>query len=493
MKPPRFEYHAPRALDEALALLARQGDRAKVLAGGQSLIPLLNFRLAHPEALVDINRIGDLAYVRANGDGLAIGALTRQHAVERSETVRARAPILAEACRFIGHLPIRHRGTIGGSLAHADPASELPAVMVALEAQLTARPRAGPAHRARGRVLRRARSPRRSSPASCSSRCGSPTSRGARAAPSWRWRAAPATSPSWAWRRSITLDASGRCERARIALCGVGPTPIRARARRGRAAGRRPRRARRSTRRRAAPPRPRARRPTCTARRTSAGSSPVTSPARPSRWRPSARQGAEHADDRADRPRRQRHPPRAERRAALAPGRRDPRHAGPHRHAHRLRARRLRHLHRAPRRRDRQVLPDAGRRRRRRRDPHGRGPGRRRRPQPAAGGLPRGAGAAVRVLHAGHADDRARAAAREPGAERAGDPRGHLRQPVPLHGLPGHRRGRPPRRRPAAGPPACRRAEETPWPRPSAGGSARTSRASRTRSSSPGAPPTPTT
>ena len=123
MKPPRFEYHAPRALDEALALLARQGDRAKVLAGGQSLIPLLNFRLSHPEALVDINRIGDLAYVRANGDGLAIGALTRQHAVERSETVRARAPILAEACRFIGHLPIRHRGTIGGSLAHADPAS----------------------------------------------------------------------------------------------------------------------------------------------------------------------------------------------------------------------------------------------------------------------------------------------------------------------------------------------------------------------------------
>ena len=137
MKPPRFEYHAPRAVDEALALLARQGDRAKVLAGGQSLIPLLNFRLAQPEALVDINRIVDLAYVRATADGLAIGALTRQHAVERSETVRARAPILAEACRFMGHLPIRHRGTIGGSLAHADPASELPAVMVALEAQLT--------------------------------------------------------------------------------------------------------------------------------------------------------------------------------------------------------------------------------------------------------------------------------------------------------------------------------------------------------------------
>ena len=136
MKPPRFEYHAPRALDEALTLLARHGEGAKVLAGGQSLIPLLNFRLAHPTALVDINRIGDLAYIRASADGLAIGALARQHAVETSPEVRARAPILAEACRFIGHLPIRHRGTIGGSLAHADPASELPAVMVALEAEL---------------------------------------------------------------------------------------------------------------------------------------------------------------------------------------------------------------------------------------------------------------------------------------------------------------------------------------------------------------------
>ena len=136
MKPPPFEY-APRAPStKRWPSLARHGDRAKVLAGGQSLVPLLNFRLAQPEVLVDINRVAELAYIR-HGDGLAIGALTRQHAVERSATVRGPLPILAEACRLIGHLPIRHRGTVGGSLAHADPASELPAVMVALEAELT--------------------------------------------------------------------------------------------------------------------------------------------------------------------------------------------------------------------------------------------------------------------------------------------------------------------------------------------------------------------
>ena len=138
MKPPPFEYAAPRKTDEALALLAQHGDRAKVLAGGQSLLPLLNFRLAQPEVLVDVNRVAELAYVRPANGGLAIGALTRQHALERSDAVRARLPIVAEACRLIGHLPIRHRGTLGGSLAHADPASELPAVMVALEAEMTA-------------------------------------------------------------------------------------------------------------------------------------------------------------------------------------------------------------------------------------------------------------------------------------------------------------------------------------------------------------------
>src|SRR5581483_4769006 len=143
MKPPAFDYLVPRTRDEALALLAEQGDHAKVLAGGQSLIPLLNFRLAEPEILVDINQLGELGAIRAWDGGVAIGALARQSAVERSELVRERLPVLAEATGLIGHLPIRHRGTLGGNLAHADPASELPAVMLALEAELVLASRGG--------------------------------------------------------------------------------------------------------------------------------------------------------------------------------------------------------------------------------------------------------------------------------------------------------------------------------------------------------------
>ena len=143
MKPPPFDYFDPARLDEALSLLASFNSSAKVLAGGQSLVPLLNFRLATPEVLVDVNRVAELAYVRPLESGVAIGALTRQHALERADVVRGRLPVLAEACRMIGHLPIRHRGTLGGSLAHADPAAELPAVMVALEAEMTAIGRGG--------------------------------------------------------------------------------------------------------------------------------------------------------------------------------------------------------------------------------------------------------------------------------------------------------------------------------------------------------------
>ncbi len=143
MKPPPFEYHAPTALEEALDLLAELGDEAKVLAGGQSLVPLLNFRLARPAHLVDLNRIADLAYVRAWDGGLAIGAMTRQRALERDHAVVERAPLLAQAVPHIGHVQIRNRGTIGGSLAHADPAAELPAVIAALDGQLVVRSSAG--------------------------------------------------------------------------------------------------------------------------------------------------------------------------------------------------------------------------------------------------------------------------------------------------------------------------------------------------------------
>jgi carbon-monoxide dehydrogenase medium subunit len=137
MKPAPFEYEAPESLPEALDLLARHGGEAKLLAGGQSLIPVMNFRLAQPALLVDLNRLSDLDYVqRSAAGGLAIGAMTRQRRLERDPLIAELAPLLHEAVPFIAHPQIRNRGTLGGSLAHADPAAELPAVAVALGARL---------------------------------------------------------------------------------------------------------------------------------------------------------------------------------------------------------------------------------------------------------------------------------------------------------------------------------------------------------------------
>jgi carbon-monoxide dehydrogenase medium subunit len=139
MKPPRFDYHAPRSIDEALSVLGRYGGDAKVLAGGQSLMPLLNFRLTRPAALVDLNRIPELSYIRERDGQVRFGAMTRQRAIEFSPVVAKRLPLLQEATRLVGHLPIRTRGTIGGSIAHADPSAEYPAVLTALEGEVVAR------------------------------------------------------------------------------------------------------------------------------------------------------------------------------------------------------------------------------------------------------------------------------------------------------------------------------------------------------------------
>lgn len=140
MRPPPFAYADPRQCHEVLALLAQYGDDAKILAGGQSLLPMLNFRLARPGYLVDINHVDELDGIRPLGDaGLSIGAMTRHRTVEQSALVRERCPLLHEAIQHVGHLQIRHRGTIGGSLAHADPAAELPGVVTALGATLRIR------------------------------------------------------------------------------------------------------------------------------------------------------------------------------------------------------------------------------------------------------------------------------------------------------------------------------------------------------------------
>jgi CO/xanthine dehydrogenase FAD-binding subunit len=135
VKPAPFDYAAARSLDEAVGLL---GEEAKALAGGQSLVPLLNFRLARPDLLVDINGLSELDRLERDDGVLRIGALTRQSALERSELVAAEWPLLSKAVRFVGHPQIRSRGTVGGSVAHADPAAELPVALAALDARFTA-------------------------------------------------------------------------------------------------------------------------------------------------------------------------------------------------------------------------------------------------------------------------------------------------------------------------------------------------------------------
>ncbi len=143
MIPGAFDYFAPRTLEEAFELLSEHGDDAKLLAGGHSLLPLMKLRLAAPRVLVDLGRIGDLAYVRDEGDEIVIGAMATHAAIEHSELLRRRAPLLAMTAAEIGDVQVRNRGTLGGSLVHADPAADYPAAVLALEAQFTLASRSG--------------------------------------------------------------------------------------------------------------------------------------------------------------------------------------------------------------------------------------------------------------------------------------------------------------------------------------------------------------
>jgi carbon-monoxide dehydrogenase medium subunit len=227
MKPSLFDYYDPDTEEATLALLARFGPEVKLLAGGQSLVPLLNMRLLEPANLVDINRLQTLAYIRETPQALHIGALTRQRQMERSDQVARLCPLLGEALQHVGYPQIRHRGTLGGSLVHADPAAELPAVMTALEAQFEVRSQCG------SRVLRPedffvtylttalepdellcdVRVPRQ------------PMHTG------WSFQEISRVSGAFAIVGAaalLTLDASGRCARARLAFTGVGPVPQRA-------------------------------------------------------------------------------------------------------------------------------------------------------------------------------------------------------------------------------------------------------------------------
>jgi CO/xanthine dehydrogenase FAD-binding subunit len=136
VKPAAFDYLRPESVDEAITQLAEYGADAKVLAGGQSLMPMLNFRMARPSVLIDINRLTALDFVEECGGGLRIGALTRHQTLETSPLVRERFPVLGEAMKHVAHLAIRNRGTIGGSLSHADPAAELPMLALLLDAEI---------------------------------------------------------------------------------------------------------------------------------------------------------------------------------------------------------------------------------------------------------------------------------------------------------------------------------------------------------------------
>lgn len=136
MKPAAFEYVRPASLNEALQALARHGSAGKILAGGQSLVPMMNLRFARPEVVIDINRLPGLDHIRFANGMLAIGALARHSALHDSPLVALHCPLMSEAYRHVAHKPIRNRGTLGGNLSHADPASEMPAVLLAVNAKL---------------------------------------------------------------------------------------------------------------------------------------------------------------------------------------------------------------------------------------------------------------------------------------------------------------------------------------------------------------------
>jgi CO/xanthine dehydrogenase FAD-binding subunit len=133
MKPPEFDYYAPQGLNEALGLLEKFASDARILAGGQSLVPLMNMRLASPREIIDINKVAALDYIKEHDGFVCLGALTRHRTIERSPLVATYCPLLAQAVAFVGHTQVRSRGTIGGSVAHADPAAEYPAVLAALD------------------------------------------------------------------------------------------------------------------------------------------------------------------------------------------------------------------------------------------------------------------------------------------------------------------------------------------------------------------------
>jgi carbon-monoxide dehydrogenase medium subunit len=227
LKASHFVYHEPQTIDEAVAVLHEHADEAKPLAGGQSLVPILALRLARFDHLIDLNHVEELAGIGVGPDGLRIGAMTRQAVAEHSGEVSRGAPLLGRALPFIGHFQIRNRGTVGGSIAHADPASELPAVALALDAEMAARSVRGERRIAASDFF-----------SSIWETALEPDEiLSAVHIPRWPARSGFAFE-ELAWRlgdfaiagvaSGVSLDGAGRVERSRVVLMGMGTTPLRA-------------------------------------------------------------------------------------------------------------------------------------------------------------------------------------------------------------------------------------------------------------------------
>ena len=227
VKPPPFAYAAPETVTEAVRLLTEHAEaEPRVLAGGQSLIPLMNFRLAKPGYLIDLRKVAGLSGIRREGDVLAVGAMTRLAELERSPEVAMAAPLLAEAVGYVAHTPIRNSGTVGGSLAHADPAAELPAAALALDAELVA---VGPAGPRTVPVAEFLQGPFTTAlqPDEILTEIRLPVWHGGHAFV--EYARIHANFAVVAVAALVTLD-GGQIQRAAIALTGVAPTAIRARA-----------------------------------------------------------------------------------------------------------------------------------------------------------------------------------------------------------------------------------------------------------------------
>jgi carbon-monoxide dehydrogenase medium subunit len=239
MIPASFSYHSPASIAEAAALLVRYGDDAKVLSGGQSLIPLMKLRLASPQHLVDINRVPGLAYITEDGGALRIGALTRESDLEESDLIRTRYPILYDTSRVIADPLVRNLATVCGNLAHADPANDHPATMVALGAEVVAVGHRGTRHIPVGSFF--------SGPFATALDAGEiltevripvPPSRSGGAYLKLERKVGDFATAGVAVQ--VTLAPRGTCERVGIGLTNVGPTPIKARRAEESLQGRRP-------------------------------------------------------------------------------------------------------------------------------------------------------------------------------------------------------------------------------------------------------------